>query len=348
MKGYRPHFLKLQHWRDPLIGSFIISGFSLLGFVFGNVNSEAPYWASMLLSFCISMVIWVSNQEVSCYLDFKLPWDANPVKRLWAMLLLNLLLGLVVLLGALWFAGTVLKLPITRDVWVTSLLFGLLITLLVNVVYVFRYFLEVWKVRYKAHEALKTLQLQEEIKGLRGQIDPHFLFNSLTALDQLIHEQPDRASAYLEKLAACYRYILRHKSTAEIAVQEELTFMQSYLELLQVRFGENLVVHWQVPDGIQGFLPFLAGQRLIENVIQHNLIKIGTPMEVYITLTPHFLEVRNLMRPKAQQGGSGEGVGLDNLKQYYALREAPAPRIATEGQWFVVQLSVFKQPVSHS
>jgi two-component system, LytTR family, sensor kinase len=340
MAAYKPHFLKLSHWKEPALGSLVIAALSALGFIFGNASSGVPLWFSTGIAYLVSLLIWVSNQEASCYFDTHLPWEKNPQKRLVSMLIGNAALGFIIILTVIWLASYFFDIPLSREVLVSSILFGLLITLCINVYYIFRYFLETWKGKFKESEELKTLKLRDEIQGLRGQLAPHFLFNSLTALDQLIHENPLLASNYLEQLANCYRYMLRYQDETEIPVAEELQFMEDYLALLSVRYGPGLQVSWQKGPGYEGTLPFLAGQRLIENVVNHNLISKNLPLEVFITLTPHFLEVRNRLRPTTHPKGSGEGVGLKNLKRHYELRKSDQPIIQNSGKWFSVQLPI--------
>jgi LytS/YehU family sensor histidine kinase len=125
---------------------------------------------------------------------------------------------------------------------------------------------------------LTELAATAQLAALRAQINPHFLFNSLNSIAQLIHADPDKAEACVERLADMFRYILRHAEKEFVPLAEELEMAQAYLDIERARFGDRLQVVTHVdPRSLRQMIPNLILQPLVENAIKHGLsLKRGT------------------------------------------------------------------------
>jgi two-component system, LytTR family, sensor kinase len=121
-------------------------------------------------------------------------------------------------------------------------------------------------------EAMQRMTTEAELRALRAQLHPHFLFNALTAIAYLIQHAPARALDTLVKLTSVLRGVLR-RSTAEFStLGEELDFITSYLDIERARFEERLAVAVDVPPDIRDvLLPTLVLQPLVENAIKHGI-----------------------------------------------------------------------------
>jgi hypothetical protein len=164
------------------------------------------------------------------------------------------------------------------------------------------------------NEQLRQEQLEARYESLKQQLSPHFLFNSLSTLGSLIDEAPAAAQQFVEELAEVYRYSLQHGEKTAVSLWEEVTFLRSYLYLLQMRFGESLDVHIDLPEVIMDRrLPPLALQLLVENVVKHNVFTRRQPLRIAIEFeAPSTLLVRNTWQPR-QTAAPSSGVGLSNL-----------------------------------
>ena len=121
-------------------------------------------------------------------------------------------------------------------------------------------------------ERLKRLLTEAELKALRTQVDPHFLFNTLNTIADLISRNPQQAERMTERLAECFRYALAKHSRALSTLDEELGFARQYLEIEQVRFGDRLRVQLSRGDAVgDEAVPSLLLQPLLENAIRHGL-----------------------------------------------------------------------------
>jgi hypothetical protein len=164
------------------------------------------------------------------------------------------------------------------------------------------------------NELLKQEQLQARYEGLKHQLSPHFLFNSLSTLSGLIHDEPTAAGQFVEEMSLVYRYLLRHGELQAVPLREELAFLQSYVYLLQMRFGDGLQLRLDLPEAIQDrLLPPLALQLLVENTVKHNTLTRRQPLTISIEFrAPATLVVRNNRRPRLTPEPSS-GLGLSNL-----------------------------------
>ena len=127
---------------------------------------------------------------------------------------------------------------------------------------------------------LSELAATAQLAALRAQINPHFLFNSLNSIAQLIHDDPDKAEACVERLAEIFRYILHRAEQEFVPLAEELQMTRAYLDIERARFDERLQVETRVdPRSLHQLIPNLILQPLVENAVKHGLSRkrgVGT------------------------------------------------------------------------
>ncbi len=130
----------------------------------------------------------------------------------------------------------------------------------------------------RSREALLLQQVTEaELRALRAQINPHFLFNSLNTIANLIEANPPAAETMTLRLARVFRYVLSHSSHATTSIHEEMEFLRTYLEIEEARFGDRLRVQIDVaPEAATEHIPSLLLQPIVENALKHGLApKVG-------------------------------------------------------------------------
>ena len=183
------------------------------------------------------------------------------------------------------------------------------------------------------------------MEGLKSQVNPHFLFNSLNTLIYIIPENTDRAIQFVQKLSKVYRYILEIRDKKLIPLEEELDFLHSYIFLLKERFGDNLEVNLSIPSDIlvQQVVP-LSLQILFENAIKHNIISDKHPLKIEVFFKDEKLVVQNNLQLKKQAMPSTK-VGLQNIKNRYAFFTDEKVDINDDGPYFKVTLPLIKMPV---
>ena len=159
---------------------------------------------------------------------------------------------------------------------------------------------------------------QFQYNKLKMQINPHFLFNSLNILDFLVQEQQtERASAFIRKLAECYRYMLKNEDEQLVTLSEEMEFAHKYTELLQERFTSGFSVHYEIPtEALNRHVIPCCLQLLIENATKHNVVSPERPLTVVIRVEGEQLLVSNNLQPRLSTHAS-TGMGLKNIRRQY-------------------------------
>ena len=180
---------------------------------------------------------------------------------------------------------------------------------------------ENWKASLKETERLKKAYKQSQLQGLKSQVNPHFLFNSLNSLSSLINEEGEAAETFLDEMSKVYRYMLRNEDDNLVTVETELTFLRSYQHLLNARFGEGLKIVVDInEEDKQKLLPPLTLQVLIENAFSQNIINKNKPLVIEIrSCNEHSIVVKNNRQPKLMTDETGFENGVDNLILKYEL-----------------------------
>jgi LytS/YehU family sensor histidine kinase len=170
----------------------------------------------------------------------------------------------------------------------------------------------------------QVLAREAELKMLRYQINPHFLFNTLNAVSALIVTgQALAADAMIGKLARFFRNALSRESSAKVTLAEELRAQLEYLNIELTRFPDRLSWSTQIEPGLdQALLPHLILQPLFENAIKHGVARTCAPVEIRLEAARRdgqlVLRVGNEAKERVGlkpdlQRSEGEGVGLANV-----------------------------------
>ncbi len=174
---------------------------------------------------------------------------------------------------------------------------------------------------------------------LKKQVNPHFLFNSLNTLSELIYTDTKRADQYIQKLAATYRYILEQEENQLITLEEELRFVTYYFDLQKERLGDKIELKVQI-DNPAGYniLP-VSLQGLVENALKHNLASTQHPLRISIRRESDFIIVTNPIQRKAILDDSTE-TGLKNLAERIKLMMDKEMIVIKENNNFIVKLPI--------
>jgi two-component system, LytTR family, sensor kinase len=198
----------------------------------------------------------------------------------------------------------------------------------VGVYYVIRYFQGLQKEeKEKSELALKNKEMQ--ISLLKSQINPHFLFNTLNSISTLIHSSKDQARKVITQLSDIFRYALDSHTGKMVKLIHEIDFIENYIRIQQVRFGERLKFQKQVDSSCLGLsIPPMILQPLVENAVKYGIgpKEEGGTIELIVKFQDGsvFFEVRDDglgINAKKVMDGSAGGVGMTNtdlrLKSYY-------------------------------
>lgn len=184
---------------------------------------------------------------------------------------------------------------------------------------------EEWKANLKEMEQVKMAYRKSQLMGLKSQINPHFLFNSLNSLSSLISEDEEAAEKFLNELSKIYRYMLRNEDDKLVPLSTELNFITSYFYLLNARYSTALQLKVDVSEeDRQRALPPLTLQHIIENTIAQNAFSKSMPLKVYIGMDGNCLMVKHNIQRKIGAELVDVESGLDNLaEKFRLLQETP-------------------------
>ncbi len=180
---------------------------------------------------------------------------------------------------------------------------------------------EQWKLNIAETDSLKTSYRQSQLQGLKSQVNPHFLFNSLNSLSSLIQEDEATAERFLDEMSKVYRYMLRNDEDHFIDLHTELAFINSYFYLLKARYGDGLLLNINIKneDRVK-LIPPLSLQVIIENAVQQNSINKHQPLSIRIFINEHGnLVIVNNTQPKIVTEIMEYDEGLDILVNKYRL-----------------------------
>lgn len=193
-------------------------------------------------------------------------------------------------------------------------------------------------------ERLEKENVQAQFAALKSQVNPHFLFNSLSILSSLVHADAELSERFIDQLSRAYRYILEQKDNERVLLKTELEFIQAYRFLLNIRFENKFDVIIDVPTADQNRYSIapLTLQLLVENAVKHNRMSAKEPLQVHIQLDGDSLLVENNLQRRPQSEAS-TGVGLQNIvNRYTLLTDRPVWIGENEGS-FIVKIPLLQE-----
>ena len=315
-------YLGFNDWPYVLVGlPFISFLIPQLFFQLTPWNDWDIFPTEWLEASIFTVAFWLTFRSVMIYLRKRYPHFQQAKMRVRATILIYLLAVPVInflLTGLI----QICQLTDGQDHYDPGLYKGFLTTYFISFAiiacYEAIYFYAQLRTSISEKEEAKQAHIRSELEGLRNQVNPHFLFNSLNTLMHIVGEDPKLARRFLQRLSKVYRYILESRNEPLIPLEQELDFIHSYIFLQEERFRGNLKVEMKV-DPL--FHPYqivpLSLQILFENAIKHNVISRQNPLriEVYINQDLQLVVSNNLQRKN--QVIHSTRVGLENISKRY-------------------------------
>jgi signal transduction histidine kinase len=192
---------------------------------------------------------------------------------------------------------------------------------------------------------LESLLQRAQLEALRSQLNPHFLFNALHSMAELVHSDPKLAERLIVRLGELLRQVLNSSNQPEVTLGEELDFIRGYVAIEQMRLGDRLSVTWDIDAAaLQARVPSLVLQPLVENAIQHGVAAAAGPgtLRIAARRAGEFLrlEVRD-NGPGLDRAEPAPGIGLANTRARLQRLYGGRQRFELEaGEGLTVRLDV--------
>jgi LytS/YehU family sensor histidine kinase len=208
---------------------------------------------------------------------------------------------------------------------------SVMLFLLVLSVHYVAFAIEAFRTAERQQLELQVLTRDAELRALRAQVNPHFLYNSLNSISALTGSDPVAARRMCLLLAEFLRTTLRVSTQERIALAEELTLADRYLSIEQVRFGARLQVERSIDDSaLECQVPPLVLQPLLENAVGHGIAGLIDGGTIRLDVVRHgdrlAIAVENPRDPDAMPRVRG-GVGLENVRKRLAIVFGGAARM---------------------
>jgi len=326
-----------------IIVGIIVLGLIMPAIFFGEKLSDGflKYGISVLITIYFSIIYWLGTRAILISLRKKYPHFTDARQRI--------MLQLVSVLSYAFVAQFIAKIPIyyclnhEHDDAPLSAVFAPYIIIFVMLgIYESIYFYYQLKLSIQEKEEVRRAQLHSQLEGLRNQVNPHFLFNSLNTLMNIVAEDQKLAISFLKKLSKVYRYVLDNRREQLIPLATEMEFMESYIFLQKERFQTNLNVKIDIPESCLShqIIP-LAMQILFENAIKHNIVSSKKPLTIRVFVKDEKIVVENNLQRK-NTVMPGTQVGLENVKTRYRIFTERAIEIIETDAVFSVALPLLE------
>ncbi|WPR74980.1 sensor histidine kinase [Algoriphagus sp. NG3] len=307
-----------------------------------GAKSMVPHF---VFSLAITVAMSFGGNAVETFYDRRISWIHHPVKRLLLTSVTYLSYAFIVsytlVLLYSWARGNISLTDIPYRLLFQYSLMPMGIALGFMALFTTRSWLLEWRKSALEAEILRNEKLASQYQSLKDQLNPHFLFNSLNVLSNLVYENADKSAAFIQKLSRIYRYVLEAQKEEIIALEKEVDFATNYLELQKIRFEESLQFSIDIKEET-GMIPPLSLQLLLENAIKHNIISEENPLFIHIFRKKDNLWISNTFQPKSSQNEPSTGVGLNNIKMRYQLLSDREMAVIQTKDEFLVKLPILQ------
>lgn len=313
------------HTKDftVLVASMLPMAMLVNYFLYGNAyfNSASQFAVTTLVSFLFFGGGFITYGIVAIALRNRFPEDRQLFKRL------SICLGVFFLMSAVYVSLLLLSYDYFKfygyEYLESDFIKGYFTLITLNVFLTFLnegiYRFEKFKLTITENEQLKKEYIHSQLLGLKSQMNPHFLFNSLNSLSSLIHENADTAEEFLDHMSKVYRYLLRNNDEKLVTIETEINFIRSYYFLLKARHEDGLQLLIDLsPESKELWIPPLTLQMIVENAMNQNAISRAKPLKIWIRDNDNGLEIINSIQPKINSVNSNAEIE-ENINNKYRL-----------------------------
>ncbi len=321
-----------------IVGIFISL---LLKSITNHKNQTSSEIWDYVCSIVITFLVWEGNLRLDNYFNNRLPWQKSVLKRV----LIQLLTSVPYTIGIIYFSLNIFNKYVCQYpeeqhsfFLIPSISIGLTTSIIILSLEISSQFFKNWKKSLIEIEKHKAESAQIQLQNLKNQINPHFLFNNLSVLSSLVYIDQDKAVDFINQLSKVYRYVLENRESELSSLENEITFINSYFFLLQIRFDKNIQFSINVSnESKQLLLPPMSLQILVENAIKHNEISAAKKLTILIETKDNYIVVSNNLQLRSNQEPSSK-IGLQNIKDRYAYFTENEIEIIPTSENFTVKL----------
>lgn len=288
-------------WAVVLVLPLLSLAFGLV--CFGTVLFQSPgnFIKGYIPTFLLVTTFHTALVQISYAMRRRFPTHKDTAKRLFSALVLYLLTSFFAIHFSLWIYDSVGLLGIRKTPALTfrCMVVAVVGNLINAVMYDLFYTFAKMKEALVAKEGLQKEHLQQQFDALKTQVNPHFLFNNLNTLSELIEEDADAADKFLNEMSKVYRYMLRSRSHTWVPLQQELYFLQSYFYLYTVRYGSRIIFQNKINTEQQELqVPSLSLHLVVEEAVRSTQFSKTDPLVICLASKENNVVVTHAYKPK--------------------------------------------------
>jgi two-component system, LytTR family, sensor kinase len=325
------------NWRRTAL---LFGGWTLVSIIFAGISYAAAIgennkefgFASALRLNLVQFYVWAILSPLVFRFSRRFPIELRPLNVRNLLLYFPALISFagihqIIHLAVLWSITPRWrqKYPALVDCYRAYFAFGFYIDLIIALLIVIAVHALLYYQSFRASElaqsSLKTQLAQAQLRALKMQLHPHFLFNTLHSISSLVLEDPPKANSMIARLGDFLRLTVDNSEQQLVTLKEETEFLRCYLDIEQVRFGDRLTVAFELePQTLSAQVPHLILQPVVENAIQHAIAPRSARGHINIEAK----RLNSLLRIAIRDNGPGissnanlpwkQGVGLTNVR----------------------------------
>jgi two-component system, LytTR family, sensor kinase len=329
-----------------MVGSMTVLTLILNYIVFDNYFSDFTVFLwSTLTTFFILIPAFIFYGMIAISLRNRFPDDSQTFKRLIICIGVFLLLSAVVIAFFLLvyetvhFFGYEFSEQDYTHCYLVTIVMNVFLTFLNEGISQF----ERYKVTLVETEQLKKEYLHSQLLGLKSQMNPHFLFNSLNTLSCLIQEDEEKAEDFLDHMSKVYRYLLRNNEDQLVSLRTEIDMVRSYYFLLKKRHSEALSLSIEISEKhLNKEIPPLTLQMIVENAVNQNSLTKNEPLNITIRMIDEEIEIEYNKQPKLYGVKEGEEA-IENILNKFRLLTQKEIEIFEENGKGIIRLPLMEK-----
>ncbi len=316
---------KRFYWPAQFLGWIAYCGLVILSVYTNNPDRVT---STFMLNILIVIVTGIFSTHMQRLVFVKLGWLELRLQKLLPRLIFSSLLTAIFISMIDMLSDVLTNIggdePSTFSVSdiVVNVFSAMILVLFWNAIYFTFHFFQQSRKQEVSNLELKASNRESELKNLRSQLNPHFLFNSLNSIRALIDIEPSKAKISITTLSNLLRQSLELGKEHLVPLERELQLAKNYLELEKVRFEERLKVEWELTPGLETFqVPPFTLQMMVENAIKHGISNLKDGGEVIVSAE----EDENYVYIQVTNSGTLKkvvdlGVGIQNIKKRLLLQ----------------------------
>jgi len=319
----------------PLVG-IVIVGVFLLSYGITDLSQSLKL---IIHGIVMTAGLWLGCMGIVMYLWKRFPWESSPLNHLLIEIFLILSYTLAFSYLLYFLEKKFWNLPQVENLGM-EIFVTILITYFITAVHESVFFYQQWKYNFSRSVRLEKDNIEAKYEALRAQINPHFLFNSLNSLTNMVQDNKPVVD-YIQNLSDLLRYMMKSGERELVPLSEELDITMNYVKLQLARFNGSLEIKVNVPERVLNYsVPPLVLQMLIENSLKHNIISKEKPLSVEVIADDDSITVINNLQKKRSVDSSGQG--LENIKGRYSFFTSRKVEVDDFDGMFKVKIPLLK------